>query len=193
MIKNDVLHCLKVGGILCAIGATSALLIAATNMLTSKAISDHEKQKEELALKEVFVDNEGKVPEDLVIGDKTELNDSKYSKLLSYWNPKSTNEKENEDKKYGYVFKTEGSDKNNYGTITMLVVINNDYSIGKISIVKNTESYATTVQKDYVDEYNKGNRPLTDVSCGATYGATVIKEMSESASNYVKEVLNNGK
>ena len=194
-MKKDILHCLKVGGILCAIGSISALLIAATNMLTSNAITKHEKEKEEKALKEVFIDNNGVVPNDLVIGDKTELKslDKKYQKLLCYWNPKSSDEGENIDNKYGYVFKTEGSDKNNYGTITMLVVINNDYSFGRISIIKNSESYATTVQKDYVDQYNAGHRLLTDVTCGATYGATVIKEMAESASSYVKEVLNNGK
>ena len=183
-MKKDILHCLKVGGILCAIGSISALLIAATNMLTSGAISKHEKEREEKALKEVFIDKDGIVPNDL---------DSKYQKLLCYWNPKSSDEIDDIDNKYGYVFKTEGSDKNNYGTITMLVVINNDYSFGRISIIKNSESYATTVQKDYVDQYNAGNRLLTDVTCGATYGATVIKEMAESASNYVKEVLNNGK
>lgn len=196
MINKDVKHYFLVGGILCAIGGLSALLIGLTNMLTSGPIQKHEKEKEELALKEVFIDEEGNLPVDLVAGEKMSIDESagsKFDRLLCYWNPKSSQEDASTDKKYGYVFKAEGADKNNYGTITLLVAINNDYSIGKISIIKNTESYANTVQKDYVNPYNKGDITLNDTTCGATFGATVIKEMATSASIYAKEVLNNGK
>lgn len=194
-MKKDIKHYFAVGGILCAIGGVSALLIGLTNMLTSKSIEKHQLQKEQAALKEVFINDDGEVPIDLLFEDKTEINneDEKFNKLLCYWNVKSSEEKDGVDTKYGYVFKSEGADKNNYGSITMLVAIDNDFKIGKISIIKNTESYATTVQKDYVDPYNKGDITLNDVTCGATYGATVIKEMAESASLYAKEVLNNGK
>lgn len=197
MMNKDLKHYLLVGGILCTIGACSALLIGLSNLATSGPIKEHEKAKEEAALKAVFIDGDGNIPEDIETGDKLEISkevdSKKFGKLICYRNPKSKNEAQNVDGKYGYVFKAEGSDKNNYGTITMLVAIDNDCSIGKISIIKNTESYATTVQKDYVDPYNKGDKNLNDVTCGATYGATVIKEMAESASNYVKEVLSDGK
>ncbi len=196
MMNKDIKHYLVVGGILCAIGATSALLIGLTNLVTSGPIEEHAKIKEEQALKEVFLNDDGTLPTDLVSGEKLSLKegiDSKFDNLLCYWNPKSSEEKDGVDEKYGYVFKAEAADKNNYGTITLLVAINNDYSIGRISIVKNTESYANVVQKDYIDPYNKGDILLNDVTCGATFGATAIKEMATSASNYVKEVLNNGK
>lgn len=196
MMNKDIKHYLLVGGILCAIGGVSALLIALTNFVTSGPIKEHEKQKEELALKEVFMKDDGSLPTDLVSGDKLSLKedlDSKYDSLICYWNPKSSEEAEGVDEKYGYVFKAEASDKNNYGSITLLVAINNDYSVGRISIVKNTESYANVVQKDYVDPYNKGDIALDDVTCGATFGATAIKDMVNCASLYAKEVLNNGK
>lgn len=196
MMNKDFKHYLLVGGILCAIGATSALLIGLTNLVTNGPTKEHEKIKEENALKEVFMHEDGTLPTDLITGEKMLIQadaSDKYSHLLCYWNPKSSDEKDGVDEKYGYVFKAEGADKNNYGTITLLVAINNDFSVGKISIVKNTESYATTVEKDYVDPYNKGDITLNDVTCGATFGATAIKEMATSASLYVKEVLNNGK
>lgn len=192
-MKKDIKHYLAVGGVLCAIGTISALLISLTNLLTGSAIEKHQKENEEKALKEIFSNLNGEVPSDLVSGEKTLIEDNNYKNLLCYWNPKSSEEDENEDNKYGYVFKTQGSDKNNYGTITMLVQINIDFTIGKISILENSESYATTVQNDYVDPYNKGEITLEDTSCGATYGATIIKEMAKASSNYAKEVLNNGK
>lgn len=191
MMKSDFKHFFKVGGILCAIGGASALLIGATNLLTADTISQMSKEKEEKALLEVFIDEDGNLPTDLVAGDKLEIasDDEKYAKLLCYWNPTSSEESEGNDNKYGYVFKTEGSDKNNYGTITMLVAISNNFEIGKISIIKNTESYASTIMNDYVNPYNNGDISLSDVSCGATYGATAIKEMAEASLDYVKEVL----
>ena len=186
-MKKDVLHYLKVGGILCAIGAGSALLIGLTNVLTAGPIEKNKQANEQKALKNIYSN------EDVVFGEKTDINeDSKeYPYLLSYWNP--TKQGEEVDDTYGYIFKTKGSDKNNYGSVTMLVEITTEFKIGKISIVENTESYATTVQKDYVDRYNKDEIKLEDVKCGATYGATLIKEMSESALNYCKNTFGEAK
>ena len=177
-MKKDVLHYLKVGGILCAIGAGSALLIGLTNVLTEGPIKKNQEANEQKALKNIYS------KDDVDFGEKTDIKeDSKeYKYLLSYWNP--TKKGETADETYGYIFKTHGADKNNYGTVTMLVEITTKFEVGKISIVENTESYATTVQNDYVDKYNKGEIGLNDVNCGATYGATLIKEMSEAAKNY---------
>lgn len=191
----DYKHLFKVGGILCAVGAVSALLIGAANMLTADKISAREAELQEEALKEIFLDENGEIPTDLVFEDSVDIktDDSSFSKLICYWNVKSSSESEKEDAKYGYVFKTSGSDKNNYGTVSMLVGINLDNSIGRISILSNSETYATTLVNEYVNPYNNKERDLTDVKCGATFGATLIKEMAEAAQSYAKEVLNNGK
>lgn len=193
MAKFDYKHLFKVGGILCLVGGISALLIGSVNLLTADTISSSELEKENNALKEVFLDENGDIPTDLSVGEKVEISDSNYSKLICYWNIKSSEEDENVDSKYGYVFKCEGSDKNNYGTVSMLVGINVDETIGRISIISNSETYATTLVNEYVDPYNEGERDLEDTKCGATYGATLIKEMAESALSYTKEVLKNGK
>lgn len=195
MMELNLKHFLKVGAVLCVIGAASALLIGVTNLLTSNVIEKRNIEKENNALKEVFIDADGNLPTDLLPQEKIEINsdNKEYKNLICYWNVKSTNETENIDEKYGYVFKTSGADKNNYGIITMLVAINNDFSIGKISIISNTESYASTITNDYVNPYNKGEIELGDVYCGATYGATIIKEMAESSKDYAKKVINNGK
>ena len=79
-----------------------------------------------------------------------------------------------------------------YGKITMLVGISTTYEIGHIYMVTNEQTYATTLVDNYIDPYNEDSHDLDDVSCGATYGATLIKDMAKQAQNYAIDKLGGG-
>ena len=61
----------------------------------------------------------------------------------------------------------------------MVSISNNE--IGQISIVSNTQSFASTLEEGYIVPYQNGDISIEDVKCGATFGAKLIKEMAEEA------------
>ena len=71
-----------------------------------------------------------------------------------------------------------------YGKIAMLVGVNEDLTLGKIYLVTNEQSYATTLVDNYVDPFNAGNHEFDDVKVGATYGATLVHDMANEAIEY---------
>lgn len=175
--KHYVITALVLGGI----GALAALLISLTNMITKDRISENEKKKIEQGLVEIY--NKDTYFSDDIIS----ISDSSYNYLQGYYEAFNSQQKDN---KIGYVFQASG--KNAYGEITLLVGIKLNADIGRIYLVKNDQSYATTLVDNYVDPYNQGNTKFIDmdVSCGATYGATLIRNMVLSASKYVTEIIN---
>ena len=80
----------------------------------------------------------------------------------------------------GYVYSTTG--KNAYGQVDLLISVN-DYKVDEIYVVTNTESYGPTLEDNYIDLYNYGllENGLSDVKCGATYGAKTVKEQCDEA------------
>ena len=71
----------------------------------------------------------------------------------------------------------------------MIVGINIDSGISKIYLIVNDQSYGQTVQNNYVDSFNNGEIEIGDVSCGATYSATLIRDMSLQAQQYFNDFL----
>ena len=89
----------------------------------------------------------------------------------------------------GTVFITSGS--NAYGNINMAIGINYDESgtLGVMKLIENGQSYASILQSNYVDKYNNGEIGIYDTSCGATYGAILIKDMALQAQEYFVEKI----
>ena len=161
--KNKYLLCALT---LCAIGAVSAGLIALTNEITHDIIIENENKMVKKALEEVLPDAE-KFSE--------EKNDFFF---FFFYLQKYYIAYGNNDEQLGYVYLTSGS--NQYGQIKMMVSISNN-EIGQISIVSNTQSFASTLEEGYIVPYQNGNICIEDVKCGATFGAKLIKEMAEEA------------
>ncbi len=88
---------------------------------------------------------------------------------------------------YTQVDQTSG--KNAYGAISMLVGVE-DGNLGQFILLEDTQTFASTLEDNYVSVYNAGEREYSDVSCGATYGAKLIRDMaSEALEDYEGRVL----
>ena len=156
---------------LCAIGAVSALAIAGTNLITKDRIETNAKKAQEVALKEIFSD--AKFSE-----AKTDFKLDNHSYLVNYYIASDSS-----DNELGYVYFVDG--RNAYGEISLMVGVTNS-GVGQISVVTNTQSFASTLKENYIDPYKAGKGDLDDVSCGATYGAKLIKAMTDEASSDYK-------
>lgn len=154
---------------LCLIAGASAGIIGLANYITAPILESNNDDATTRLLRQVFGDNS-------TFSSETTIDNKTY--LISYWTAKVNGSE------VGDVFKTAGT--NSYGEISMIVGIKTNGSVGKIYLITNTESYATYVN-DYVDQYNNGDRALDDVQCGATRGATLVKNMAVAAQNFYKE------
>lgn len=151
-----------------AIAAASAALIGVTNLLTAQNIKKNEKNKINAGIASIF-------------GKNSSIIDEKDIKEYQYTN-------------HSYVVKTESSESdlalrttgsNLYGKISMLVGLKDQgesgYVFVGIYLITNEQTYAATLEDNYIDPLNKGDRSLEDVSCGATYGAKLIRDMVNEA------------
>jgi hypothetical protein len=171
-MKEEIKKPLIVGGTLALIAGISALLIGLTNSLTASKIVANEENKVTDGLKKVY--------SNASFGEVVNLENKTY--CVSYW---TASENGNE---IGYVYKTSG--KNSYGTVTMLIGINENASLGTIALLTNTETYAGTLEDNYVSPYNSGDSKdsdIEDVSCGATFGAKLVRSMAKEAQADFKE------
>ena len=170
-MDKQVKHYLYVGAILAGIGILSAAIIVGTNFITKERIKQNEIAAKEKAMGEVFPDAS--------FGEEVPIENVEY--LVSYTDASKDNTS------IGSVYYTSG--RNLYGSISMMVGIYENGSIGHISLVENTESYASTIEDNYVIPYNldPSEEKLDDVKCGATYGAKLIKNMATAAQNHFKE------
>lgn len=164
-------HYLYVGVILASIGIVTAAAIVGVNALTKDTIAKNEKESKEKAMRAVFAD--------CSFSETVDVKDTEY--VVSY----TTAFKDETEQ--GDVYYTTG--KNMYGSISMMVAIYTNGDIGHISLVENTESYASTIEDEYLTPYNSNpsKENLDDVKCGATYGAKLIKSMADAAQTHYKE------
>lgn len=171
MDKKQVRHYLYVGAILAGIGILSAAVIVGTNLITEQRIKENEIAAKNKAMGEVF--------SDCTFGEETKISDIEY--LVSYTDAFKG------ELEYGSVYYTSG--KNMYGSISMMVGIYVNGEVGHISLVENTESYASTIEDEYLLPYNENptEESLDATKCGATYGANLIKDMAKAAQNHFKE------
>ena len=70
-----------------------------------------------------------------------------------------------------------------YGKITLIVGMNSTYQFVKLSVVVNEQTYASTLVDNYINPLNDGSGNIDDVSCGATYGAKLVRDMVNEATD----------
>ena len=165
--KHYVLTSLTLG----LIAAASGLLIGCTFLLTKKTIETNETKRIIKGLKEIYnVDFEKPKIEDLKV------------KELEY----ITNYYDLDEGRYAFI--TNGA--NSYGKISLLVGCTNNEFVG-LYVITNEQTYASTLVENYIDPLNKDTTKIDDVSCGATYGAKLVRDMinqAEEASVYVSNL-----
>ena len=88
--------------------------------------------------------------------------------------------KNNENESLGYAFKTTGS--NMYGKISLLAgYAENNHGFIGLYLTVNEQTYASTLEDNYITQLNKGKIDVDDVECGATYGAKLVRDMINEA------------
>lgn len=169
-MKNYIKYPLILG----TISAVSGLLIGGIYMLTSQVIASNNEKAELLARQEIFPDASFTLIERNF--EQSEYIEEVYSASI-------------DSSIIGYIYLTDG--QNEYGNIKIYVGLNNDAtgSLKNISILENTQSYASTVNawvdSTFIDPIEDINS--IDVNCGATRGATLIKNMIlEAQSDFQK-------
>ena len=160
------------------IAAASGLLIGGTNLITKGQIARNEVNKINSGIVEIF----GKTA---TISSEFTVEGRKYTNY-------AYEVKLGDSAAKACALKTSGS--NMYGKISLLIGFNSTSSsagpvFNGLSIVINEQTYATTLMENYVDPLNEGTRDLDDVSCGATYGAKLIRDMVNEAKEVAKEIF----
>ena len=61
-------------------------------------------------------------------------------------------------------------------------------SVGTYTIV-NEQTYASTLVDNYLVPLNNGSRDLDDVTCGATYGAKLVRDMVNEAQEWCNGII----
>ncbi len=163
-VKKYVLTAVTLG----LIAMASGLLIGATNLITAERIKQNEANKINEGVKEVFDLPNG------YVADRGDLEGYTYVKHCY-------SIKENEDSPTfaGMAFLASGS--NMYGKVSIIVGFTLAQELSGVYFVTNEQTYASTLVENYVDPLNAGTREVEDVKCGATYGATLVKDMINEA------------
>ncbi len=154
------------------IAAASGLLIAGTNLITKDRIAQNEIDKVNNGIKAIFAKNDVKVQEKS-LSDAGLTGEYKYVTYLY-------DVADSGDNNLGVALRTTGS--NMYGKISLIVGFTvSDHAFKNLSVVVNEQTYATTLVDNYINPLNGGTRDLEDVSCGATYGAKLVRDMVKEA------------
>ncbi len=161
----------KISGIIGLISLICALGIALVNSVTSPIIKDNAAKKELETCQSIFPNYDQ--DKSVILDDYT---DSAITKKIHAFD-KDGNE-------IGYLYVVEG--KNAYGSISLMVAIA-DESVVSVEFLTNGQSYASTVadhvNKNYKDDLSAADLAGIDTSCGATYGAELVKKLVKSALN----------
>ena len=161
----------KTAIVLCLICGLCAIIIAFINYFTSPIIKENKIKAQEKACSEIYPN---------MTYEEVELNGANEA-IEKKWVVK-----DGETVK-GYIYSVSG--KNAYGNISLLVGINLDGSAEKVVLTSNTQSYASKVKNHVKSTYNNGavaDIDNVDVACGATFGATLVKELVLIAVNDYK-------
>ncbi len=180
---------LKVSLVLGCISAVSAGVIGVANAVTAPKIKENAAKKELDALPQIYggkISDYEEVKYDGVDSNggstKISVNEKyKVTYTLKQWKFVGDGEANG-----SYVFKCYG--KNGYGDVTMAIGITKSGALCTIYLIEDTESYKNILEPNYVDAYNRGCDKETDienVKCGATFGATMIRDMAREAQSVV--------
>ena len=184
----------KISSILAAIALVCAVILAAMDLLTSPVIAKNSEQTEQDTIVSIFSDYK-KEKSEVVAGPYS----SEYieSKIIA---------KDSSGNTLGIVYVVNG--KNAYGNIKLMVAIK-DGKVYQVEFLENGQSFASTVDKHVVSNYPSSEKKSidvgfvsesskhegslsaselanVDVSCGATYGAKLVKELVSAALNDAK-------
>ena len=171
----DKKHYIMTSVTLGAIAAASGLIIGLTNLITKDQIAKNEKNKINAGISEIYGKN-------ATISKEYAFNDDEIKYVEYVYEIGSDAE---EDK---YIFRTTGS--NMYGKVSLLVGVNYIATPASeekaavyqgVYVIVNEQTYASTLVDNYINPLNDGLRNLDDTSCGATYGATLVKNMVNEA------------
>lgn len=160
------------------IAAASAALIGVTNLVTREQIKKNEKNKIQAGITEIF----GKTA---TISSEFAVKEYKYTSYAY--------EVSSEQSKDDVALRTTGS--NMYGKVSLLVgfkLSSEEYVFAGLYIITNEQTYASTLVDNYINPLNDGNRDLEDVSCGATYGAKLVRDMVNEAKEVANKDLRKG-
>ena len=174
-VKKYVLTAVTLG----LIAMASGLLIGATNLITAERIEKNNQLKIENGIKEVLdITGDPYVYE----MDNGSLDGYKYlTKCYGVQADKDT------PSFVGVAFLTSGS--NMYGKVSLIIGFAPDQTFKGVSFVTNEQTYASTLVENYIDPLNEGTREIEDVKCGATYGATLVKDMINEAKDALPSFL----
>ena len=154
------------GVILGSIAGVAAGLIAATNLITSKKIKQNELNKVLSGIASIY-GNDSKI--------KLEDDLTEYEYAVHYYAIENSR-----SEFLGYAIKTSGS--NMYGKISLIAGFDNaTHAFMSLYMVSDEQTYASTLEEKYVAPLNSNERDLEDVSCGATYGAKLVRDMIKEA------------
>ena len=166
-VKKYILTAVTLGAIAMCAGA----LIGATDLITRDRIAANEANKINAGFAEIFGDGAtGQEDENFEYSSYTYLK-AKYTILDS------------SGTEIGSAYRTLGS--NPYGKISLIIGFTSDKAYKGLSVVINEQSFATTLEENYLTPLSKGEREIEDVKCGATYGATLVKDMINEAKGAV--------
>ena len=154
------------------IAAAGALLIAGTNKITEEPIKKYEENKINSGIIEIFGENTKK-------GSVTEVDLSEYKHITIRYGVL-----DNDGNEIGCAFRADGS--NSYGKISLVIGFDAPFTFKGFSVITNEQSFATTLNKNYITKVQDGTRELDDVSCGATYGAKLVRDLINEAGEVAK-------
>lgn len=167
-MANNMKKYILTGVTLGLIAASGALLIAGTNMITRDTIAENEQKSINNGIATIY--GEG------VKAKEYDLGNVEYKYITKCYEIRDT-----EDFISGYAFRTDGS--NNYGKVSLIIGFNASVKYMGLSVVANEQSFASTLKKGYLDKIKDGSQTVddVDVSCGATYGAKLVRDMVNEA------------
>lgn len=143
------------------IAAASAILITGSNLLTKDKIAQNEINNITKGINFIFGDN-------AKIKSESAIDSYKYVDYVY---------EIQSDVDLGYVFRTTGS--NMYGKMTLIVGFDISDNFVSMKTIVNEQTYTKEVEKFITDVDN--GRSVEDVSCGATYGAKLVRDMVNEA------------
>ena len=167
-------HYLTVSLTLGIIASASALLIAGANLLTEKQIAQNEENSIKTGIRFIFKGAE--------IKSETAIDNKDYEYVNYVYEVDYVNEDDEES--HGYAFIASG--KNMYGKITLIAGFRENGDFVQMKTIVNEQTYTKEVEK-FVYDVGEGNRQIDDVSCGATYGAKLVRDMYKEAQKASQE------
>ena len=157
-----------------AIAAASGVLIGAANLITRDQIKKNEAKKFNAGIVAIF--GEGAYTSDF----SPNINEG-Y--LVSSYH---VNNADNSVKGWAVV----ASGSNMYGKISLIAGFDYDTKAFKgIYVTTNEQTYASTLVDNYINPLNNGDVQLDDVSCGATYGAKLVRDLVNASQSYVDGII----